>query len=232
MTWAARRSSSIAATGARALDDRRMRRPPASPAVALAFRLGPALAGRDGAAETAADCVLKGAVAERAARCGIVGPIGQLDLRGRFGAFFSGKGHAHRFDFLLLEAVADSQQSRRVLEDSPCRLRQRFEAKLSHNERHRFGGLRPKALSWCSTPPVQRGKYRLGCARLRNPLGMPAIRTRRRLLRASMLSPVHPRRICPRFLRRRSTQSLPRQSFGSAVQQVLDRFGGREGKLL
>jgi len=29
--------------------------------------LGPALAGGDGAAETAADCVLKGAVAERAA---------------------------------------------------------------------------------------------------------------------------------------------------------------------
>jgi hypothetical protein len=26
-------------------------------------------------------------------------PIRQLDLRGRFGAFFAGEGHAHRFDF-------------------------------------------------------------------------------------------------------------------------------------
>jgi hypothetical protein len=29
-------------------------------------------------------------------------PVGQLDLRGRFGALFSGKGHAHRFDFLWM----------------------------------------------------------------------------------------------------------------------------------
>jgi hypothetical protein len=46
------------------------------------------------------------------------------------------------------------------------------------------------------------GKYRLGRARQRNLLGMPAIGSQRRLLQALMLSPAaQPRRFCPRILR-------------------------------
>ena len=44
------------------------------------------------------------------------------------------------------------------------------------------------------------GKYRLGRARQRNLLGMPAIGSQRRLLQALMLSPAaQPRRFCPQI---------------------------------
>jgi hypothetical protein len=36
------------------------------------------------------------------------GSIGKLDLAGRFGAFVSGKGHAHHFDFLSAKATTES----------------------------------------------------------------------------------------------------------------------------
>ena len=71
----------------------------------------------------------------------------------------------------------------------------------------------------------------IGLAR-RNPPGMPVDYTLRSQLRVSMLSRLRRRRISARIVRPRPPPTLPAwRSFGSAVQDVFDRFGRREREL-
>jgi hypothetical protein len=74
--------------------------------------------------------------------------IRQLDLRGRFGAFFSGEGHAHCFDFPF---------SRRSL---PHRLW--FEGELSDERSRHFRGLSPQGDRLALSPAFSTREMRAG----------------------------------------------------------------------
>ena len=79
--------------------------------------------------------------------------IRQFDLRGRFGALFPGKGHAHCFDFLQSDCRSATGRALPRSPHMPPGATVRDPA--LYNERRCLGELRRHDNNWRSTLPVQ-----------------------------------------------------------------------------